>query len=91
MKSVIHSSLFFLIYLIFNPNASYCVRMESRFTRSLVRAVSSSGVWIIRDGVQEQFNDIPAAETLPAVRYILPYPNQVIQRSQGVYKNYYGY
>jgi hypothetical protein len=28
---------------------------------------------------------------LPVVRYILPYPNAVIQRSAGQYKNYYGY
>lgn len=28
---------------------------------------------------------------LPPVRYILPYPNSAIQRSNGVYKNYYGY
>lgn len=28
---------------------------------------------------------------LPPVRYILPYPNAAIQRSAGVYKNYYGY
>lgn len=28
---------------------------------------------------------------LPVVRYILPYPNAVIQRSAGAYKNYYGY
>lgn len=28
---------------------------------------------------------------LPAVRYILPYPNEVILRSGGAYQNYYGY
>ena len=32
------------MYLIFSPSASYCVRIESRRTRSCVRAVSSSGV-----------------------------------------------
>ena len=56
-----------------------------------MRTDDNGNIWIIRDGVQDQFHDIPAAETLPVVRYILPYPNQVIQRSQGVYKNYYGY
>ena len=56
-----------------------------------IRTDDNANLWIIRDGVQEQFNSIPAVETLPAVRYILPYPNQVIQRSSGVYKNYYGY
>lgn len=30
-------------------------------------------------------------ENLPVVRYILPYPRTAIQRSAGVYKNYYGY
>ena len=29
--------------------------------------------------------------SLPPVRYILPYPNEAIQRSAGAYKNYYGY
>ena len=28
---------------------------------------------------------------LPAVRYMLPYPEEAIARSNGVYKNYYGY
>lgn len=28
---------------------------------------------------------------LPVVRYILPYPNNAIQRAAGAYKNYYGY
>lgn len=28
---------------------------------------------------------------LPAVRYILPYPQEAIARSAGAYKNYYGY
>mgnify|MGYP003452603571 FL=1 len=31
------------------------------------------------------------ADKLPVVRYILPYPNNAILRSAGVYKNYYGY
>lgn len=31
------------------------------------------------------------ADKLPVVRYILPYPNNAIQRSAGAYKNYYGY
>jgi hypothetical protein len=56
-----------------------------------IRADDNGNLWVIRNGVQEQFSSIPAAESLPAVRYILPYPNQVIQRSAGAYKNYYGY
>lgn len=31
------------------------------------------------------------AENLPVVRYILPFPSSVIQRSAGAYQNYYGY
>ena len=35
---------------------------------------------------------VPSANaSLPPVRYILPYPNEAIQRSAGAYKNYYGY
>lgn len=30
-------------------------------------------------------------KSLPAVRYILPYPQEAIARSSGAYKNYYGY
>lgn len=30
-------------------------------------------------------------DNLPVLRYILPYPDQAILRSDGVYKNYYGY
>ena len=53
---------------------------------------NTNTIWIIRDGAMEQFNAIPTdVSTLPAVRYILPYPNLVIQRSAGAYKNYYGY
>jgi hypothetical protein len=49
-------------------------------------------IWLIRNGVQELFpTTIPTADQLPVVRYILPYPNTVIQRSSGAYKNYYGY
>ena len=56
-----------------------------------IRCDDNGNIWIIRNGIQEQFSNIPETEQLPAVRYILPYPNQVIQRSAGAYKNYYGY
>ena len=56
-----------------------------------IRCDDSGNLWIIRNGVQEQFSVIPAASELPVVRYILPYPNQVLQRADGAYKNYYGY
>jgi len=56
-----------------------------------IRCDDGGNLWIIRNGTQEQFSTIPAATDLPPVRYILPYPTLAIQRSGGVYKNYYGY
>ena len=56
-----------------------------------IRCDDNGNLWIIRDGALTQFNSIPAASDLPPVRYILPYPNTVLQRAAGVYKNYYGY
>jgi len=56
-----------------------------------IRCDDGGNLWIIRDGVLTQFSNIPAADELPPVRYILPYPGTVIQRSSGEYKNYYGY
>ena len=56
-----------------------------------IRCDDGGNLWIIRDGALTQFSGIPAASDLPPVRYILPYPGTVIQRSNGEYKNYYGY
>jgi len=57
-----------------------------------IRSDDNGNLWLVRDGAQEPFNSIPDdVKTLPVVRYILPYPNQVVQRAGGVYKNYYGY
>lgn len=56
-----------------------------------IRCDDGGNLWIIRDGVLTQFSGMPAASELPPVRYILPYPGTVIQRSSGEYKNYYGY
>ncbi len=56
-----------------------------------MRCDDSGNLWIVRNGVLEQFSSIPAVADLPVVRYILPYHNTVIQRSAGAYKNYYGY
>ena len=56
-----------------------------------IRCDDGGNLWIVRDGVLTQFSNIPAADELPPVRYILPYPGTVIQRSSGEYKNYYGY
>ncbi len=57
-----------------------------------IRSDDNGNIWLINNGVQTQFpSTIPDASALPAVRYILPYPNLAIQRSAGAYKNYYGY
>jgi hypothetical protein len=52
-----------------------------------IRGNSRGTIDVIRNGVAET----PDVNNLPPVRYILPYPNAAIQRSAGVYKNYYGY
>ena len=36
-------------------------------------------------------NPESTVSSLPAVRYLLPYPEEVISRSSGAYRNYYGY
>ena len=56
-----------------------------------MRSDDRGNIWIIRNGVQESFSTILTPEQLPVVRYILPYPNLAVQRSNGQYKNYYGY
>ena len=57
-----------------------------------VRGDANGNLWLVNNGVLTQLpGTIPAASELPAVRYILPYPNLAIQRSAGAYKNYYGY
>ena len=56
-----------------------------------IRCDDRGNIWIIRNGVSEAFSTILTAEQLPVVRYILPYPNLAVQRSNGAYKNYYGY
>lgn len=46
---------------------------------------------IVVVGVDGNTAKISDDKNLPAVRYILPYPSDAIQRSGGVYKNQYGY
>lgn len=49
-------------------------------------------IGIVKNGALETINPVGYdVAQLPVVRYILPYPNDVIQRGGGVYKNYYGY
>lgn len=57
-----------------------------------IRSDNANRVWLIDNGSQVPMpTTIPAASQLPVVRYILPIPNQVVQRSSGLYTNYYGY
>lgn len=52
------------------------------------------GNWIINNGTPERApepSEYPTADQLPTIRYILPYPDAVITRSQGKYKQNYGY
>ena len=57
-----------------------------------VRGDASGNLWLVNNGALSQLPlNVPASSELPAVRYILPYPNLAIQRSAGAYKNYYGY
>ncbi|MDE6066435.1 MAG: RagB/SusD family nutrient uptake outer membrane protein [Duncaniella sp.] len=52
---------------------------------------------LIRDGQSGSYvsapepSEMPTYETLPVIRYILPYPRAVITRSMGKYENKYGY
>lgn len=55
-----------------------------------------NNIVVVNNGVASAFNintsNIESTiSSLPAVRYILPYPQEVLGRSNGLYKNYYGY
>jgi hypothetical protein len=58
-------------------------------------ATDKSNYYFVRDGKEEligslgQFQAHPT--NLPVVRYLLPIPREAITRSEGAYKNYYGY
>jgi hypothetical protein len=58
-----------------------------------IRGDGNGNIWLVRNGALELFpsSRVPSVEELPVVRYILPYPEEAINRSSGVYKNYYGY
>lgn len=55
------------------------------------RSDESGNLWLVSNGVLIPMPQTIEPESLPVVRYILPYPNSAIQQSAGVYKNYYGY
>ena len=58
-----------------------------------IRYTLASELVIVKDGAEQPvtWTEVPEADQLPPVRYILPYPSTAIQRSAGAYKNYYGY
>lgn len=57
-----------------------------------IRYNESGVIVLVKNGAEIPLGEtIPEVSALPPVRYILPYPNAAIQRSAGVYKNYYGY
>ena len=61
-----------------------------------IRINQAGNIVVVDNGSAQPFNINPnSAEgnisRLPAVRYLLPIPEEAIARSGGVYKNYYGY
>lgn len=61
-----------------------------------IRVNQQNNIVVVNNGSADRFNvNSSSAEAnfsqLPPVRYILPYPEEAIARSNGLYKNYYGY
>lgn len=58
-----------------------------------VRSDESNNLYVVENGMIKELtmDYLDGTKELPVVRYILPYPNVCIQRSNGAYKNYYGY
>ena len=61
-----------------------------------IRVNQAGNIVVVDNGAAQNFsinpNDAQAnIDRLPAVRYLLPIPDEAIARSAGVYKNYYGY
>jgi hypothetical protein len=61
-----------------------------------IRINQAGNIVVVNNGSAQPFsinpNDAQAnISRLPAVRYLLPIPDEAIARSGGVYKNYYGY
>ncbi len=61
-----------------------------------IRTNQAGNIVVVDNGSAQQFNVDPSSvqaniSRLPAVRYLLPIPEEAIARSSGVYKNYYGY
>lgn len=51
----------------------------------------SSDVFVVNNGATTMVPQVKNTETLPVLRYILPYPQAAIQDAGGAYVNYYGY
>lgn len=61
-----------------------------------IRINQAGNIVVVNNGVAQPFSINPDdaqanISRLPAVRYLLPIPDEAIARSGGVYKNYYGY
>ncbi|MBO6186975.1 MAG: RagB/SusD family nutrient uptake outer membrane protein [Prevotella sp.] len=61
-----------------------------------IRVDQRNNIVVVDNGSVNRFNVISTSakanfSKLPPVRYMLPYPEEAIARSNGVYKNYYGY
>ena len=61
-----------------------------------IRINQAGNIVVVDNGAAQNFSINPNnaqanIDRLPAVRYLLPIPDEAIARSAGVYKNYYGY
>lgn len=58
-----------------------------------IRGDATGSIFFIDNGVQSeiQFNGTQNPTNMPVVRYILPYPQDIIERGGGAYTNSYGY
>lgn len=61
-----------------------------------IRGDEDGNIKIVNNGAEVNFdidtqNPEATVQQLPAVRYLLPYPQEAIARSDGRYKNYYGF
>ena len=61
-----------------------------------IRTDQGNNIVVVDNGVAQRFNVNPSNaqdnfNRLPAVRYLLPIPQEAIARSSGAYRNYYGY
>lgn len=54
--------------------------------------INSAQIVVVRDGNPEPINPTTFdTSQLPALRYLMPYPQEIITRAAGKYKQYYGY